>query len=162
MERWVPGTVFSGTPGRWADATETVFGSHFNVIYAYDTLPKEQCWVYGNTGILAFLMEIGDHCWYTGADVDTIGARVARGGAALLDRALHGPGVMGTVTDELTGLANRWDEDDLIAYLRDPKAVQAATPRLAYMAEKYPIEMPAYAHTDEVVLRGLVGWLLTQ
>ena len=42
------------------------------------------------------------------------------------------------------------------------KAVQAATPRLAYMAEKYPIEMPAYAHTDEQVLRDLTGYLLAQ
>jgi len=63
---------------------------------------------------------------------------------------------------KLTGLKERWSEEDLIAYLRNPKAVQAATPRLAYMAEKYPIEMPAYAHTDEVVLQGLTGWLLAQ
>ena len=57
-------------------------------------------------------------------------------------------------------LTRRWNEDSLVAYLRDPKAVQAATPRLAYLAEKYPIEMPAYAHTDEDVLRHLIGWLL--
>jgi len=63
---------------------------------------------------------------------------------------------------KLANLAKRWDEDRLIDYLRDPKAVQAATPRLAYMAEKYPIEMPAYPHTDEQVLRGLTGWLLAR
>ena len=61
-----------------------------------------------------------------------------------------------------TGLAKRWSEEALVSYLRDPKAVQAATPRLAYMAEKFPIEMPAYPHTDEAVLAGLTGWLLTQ
>ncbi len=75
----------------------------------------------------------------------------------------HGAGLEGQRTaPRLTGLATRWSEDDLIAYLRNPQAVQAATPRLAYMAEKYPIEMPAYAHTDEQVLRGLTGWLLAK
>jgi cytochrome c553 len=73
----------------------------------------------------------------------------------------HGAELEGQRTaPKLTGLAKRWSEESLIAYLRDPKAVQAATPRLAYMAEKFPIEMPAYAHTDEQVLRGLIGYLL--
>jgi cytochrome c2 len=75
----------------------------------------------------------------------------------------HGAELEGQRTaPKLEGLGKRWSEEDLIGYLRDPKAVQAATPRLAYMAEKYPIEMPAYAHTDEQVLRGLVSWLLAQ
>ncbi len=73
----------------------------------------------------------------------------------------HGAALEGQRTaPKLTGLAKRWDEQRLIEYLRDPQAVQAATPRLAYMAEKYPIEMPAYAHTDEKVLRDLTGYLL--
>lgn len=73
----------------------------------------------------------------------------------------HGADRQGQRTaPKLTNLESRWSRDELIAYLRDPKAVQAATPRLAYMAEKYAIEMPAYAHTDEQVLRGLTGWLL--
>lgn len=63
---------------------------------------------------------------------------------------------------KLTGLKQRWSQDELIAYLRDPQAVVAATPRLAYMAEQYAIEMPAYAHTDEEVLSGLTGYLLAQ
>ena len=75
----------------------------------------------------------------------------------------HGAELEGQRTaPKLTNLSKRWDEDQLIDYLRDPKAVQAATPRLAYMAEKYPIEMPAYAHTDEQVLRGLTGYLLAK
>jgi len=75
----------------------------------------------------------------------------------------HGAELEGQRTaPKLTGLSKRWDEQQLIDYLRNPKAVQAATPRLAYMAEKYPIEMPAYAHTDEQVLRGLTGYLLAQ
>ena len=75
----------------------------------------------------------------------------------------HGAELEGQRTaPKLTGLAKRWDEQQLINYLRDPKAVQAATPRLAYLAERYPIEMPAYAHTDEQVLRGLTGYLLAK
>jgi hypothetical protein len=75
----------------------------------------------------------------------------------------HGAGREGQRTaPTLTGLSKRWDAEGLIAYLRDPKAVQAATPRLAYLAEKYPIEMPAYAHTDEQVLQSLTGWLLAE
>jgi len=75
----------------------------------------------------------------------------------------HGAELEGQRTaPKLTGLTKRWSEEELIAYFRDPKAVQAATPRLAYMAEKYPIEMPAYPHTDEQVLRGLTGWILAQ
>jgi len=89
----------------WGEHTLTLSGGHFNDVFAYDTLPKEQNWIYGNTGILAFVMEIGDHCWYTGADVDTIAARVARGSVWLIDRALGGPGIRGQVTDAMTGAA---------------------------------------------------------
>jgi len=75
----------------------------------------------------------------------------------------HGAELEGQRTaPKLTGLAKRWDEQQLIDYLRDPKAARAAIPRLAYLAEKYPIEMPAYAHTDEQVLRGLTGYLLAK
>ena len=73
----------------------------------------------------------------------------------------HGAELEGQRTaPTLTALRKKWSQDELIGYLRDPRAVQAATPRLAYMAEKYPIEMPAYPHTDEQVLRGLTSWIL--
>ncbi len=73
----------------------------------------------------------------------------------------HGAELEGQRTaPKLTGLENRWSQDELVAYLRDPQAVVAVTPRLAYMAEQYAIAMPAYAHTDEQVLQGLAGWLL--
>ena len=60
----------------------------------------------------------------------------------------------------LKNMGKRWTEDELITYLRNPAAVVAVTPRLAYMAERYPIGMPAYPHTDEQVLRDLTGYLL--
>jgi len=95
--------------------------------------------------------------------VDLTGAPPEVAYVALKCAKCHGAEREGQRTaPKLTDLAKRWDEDRLIDYLRDPRAVQAATPRLAYMAEKYPIEMPAYAHTDEKVLRDLTGYLLAK
>lgn len=88
---------------QWADATYSSGGNAYSAIYGFDTLPKEQNWVYGNTGIIALLMEIEDQCWFTGADVDTVATRVGRGLMTLMDRALAGPGIAGRVTDALTG-----------------------------------------------------------
>ncbi|MFC1573386.1 M14 family zinc carboxypeptidase [Candidatus Eisenbacteria bacterium] len=65
---------------------------------AYNSLPKEQCWVYSNTGICAFLMEVSLQFWWTGSIVDTIAARTGRGNFYLMERALSGPGLTGTVT----------------------------------------------------------------
>lgn len=87
----------------WAAATLNEDGNQYNEIYAYSTLPKEQCWVYGRTGILAYIMEISDHCWWSGAQVDTIGARVARGSNALVDRVVDGPGIRGQIRAQGTG-----------------------------------------------------------
>jgi hypothetical protein len=89
--------------GAWAARTQTSTGGSFSSIFGYDTLPKEQCWVYGNTGIITYVMEIGDQCWYSGANVDTVAARVARGSEYLLERALEGPGITGRVIDAQTG-----------------------------------------------------------
>ena len=75
----------------------------------------------------------------------------------------HGAELEGQRTaPKLTGLTKRWSEDELVSYFRNPQAVVAVTPRLAYMAERYPIGMPAYPHTDEQVLRGLTAWILAQ
>jgi hypothetical protein len=87
----------------WATATRDEANQPYHSIYGYDTLPKEQNWIYGRTGILTFEMEISDHCWWTGATVDTIAARVARGSTYVLDRVLNGPGIRGRVTDATTG-----------------------------------------------------------
>ncbi len=93
------GPVFGPIAEAWAANTLTESGGQFGSVWAWDTLPKEQCWIYGNTGILTLVMEIADHCWWTGAPVDSIAARVARGSEYLLDRALNGPGIAGRVTD---------------------------------------------------------------
>ena len=91
-----------------------------------------------------------DH--YIQGQVDLTGAPPQEAYVGLNCASCHGAELEGQRTaPALKGLAER-----------DPQAVQAANPRLAYMAERYPIVMPAYAHTDEQVLRGLVSWLLAQ
>lgn len=115
-----------------------------------------------NSIIIAVLLGCGSgEDEYRQEIVDLTGEPPEVAYVALKCAKCHGADLEGQRTaPKLTELAKRWDEQRLIEYLRDPKAVQAATPRLAYMAEKYPIEMPAYAHTDEQVLRGLTGYLL--
>ena len=111
---------------------------------------------------LAFVLGCGEsEDEYYQHAVDLTGKPPQVAYVALKCASCHGPDRQGQRTaPKLTNLANRWDQARLIEYLRDPKAVQAATPRLAYMAEKYPIEMPAYAHTDDQVLRDLTAYLL--
>jgi hypothetical protein len=71
--------------------------------YGYDTLPKEQNWIYRETGICVLLVEISERFWWEGPIVGTIAERVALGGMSLLERALDGPGLTGSVTDAETG-----------------------------------------------------------
>ena len=70
---------------------------------SYDTLPKEQCWVYRETGICILLMEISKRFWWTGPTVDVIARRVATGLETLLERAARGPGLAVHVTDAASG-----------------------------------------------------------
>jgi len=62
----------------------------------------------------------------------------------------------------LTDLSARWQEDELVAYLKNPKAVMEREPRLAYLAEQYPIAMPAFVSTDEAKLRDVAGFILSR
>ena len=71
--------------------------------YGYDTLPKEQNWVYRETGACALLVEVSSRFWWEGPIVDVIAERVARGSMVLLTRALRGPGLVVHVTDVGTG-----------------------------------------------------------
>lgn len=60
----------------------------------------------------------------------------------------------------LNKLADRWTEDSLIEYFADPKAAMVDKPRLKYMAEEFPIVMPAYPDTSEEDLRKLARFIL--
>ena len=61
----------------------------------------------------------------------------------------------------LNALADRWQEESLLEYFIDPKAVMENNPRLKYMAEGYPIVMPAYPDTSEEDLRKLAQFILS-
>lgn len=95
--------IASDIASRWASRTKDHNGYSFSSIFTWDSLPKEQCWVYGNTGIITYIMEISDHCWWTGSNVDTIAVRVARGSEYLFERTLDGPGIFGSVRNAVNG-----------------------------------------------------------
>ena len=60
----------------------------------------------------------------------------------------------------LIKIGDHWDEDELLEYLRNPKAFVETNPRLSYLDEQYPIAMPAYAETSEEDLRKLADFML--
>ena len=60
----------------------------------------------------------------------------------------------------LNTLADRWTEDSLLEYFADPNEVMENIPRLKYLAEDYPIVMPAYPDTSEEDLRKLAQFIL--
>jgi cytochrome c2 len=61
----------------------------------------------------------------------------------------------------LAELGTHWDQNQLVEYLKNPDAMVKTNPRLSYKAEKYAIDMPAYADkaTDEQ-LTALAAFLL--
>ncbi len=60
----------------------------------------------------------------------------------------------------LVKIADHWNEDDLLEYLKSPRTFVEANPRLAYLDEQYPIAMPAYATTSEEDLKKLADFIL--
>ncbi len=117
---------------RFASRTITEVDSvYFEKMASYDILPKEQCWVYANTGLCVLLMEISSQFWWEGPIVDTIAHRVADGSFYLLERALAGPGLTGRVTETGTGRT-------LIAEIRVAEAHDPDIgPRLSNQAGRY-------------------------
>ncbi len=61
----------------------------------------------------------------------------------------------------LIAIGDHWQEENLLEYLADPKGVMEKNPRLKYMAENYPIMMPAYPDTNEEELRKLAQFILS-
>ena len=61
----------------------------------------------------------------------------------------------------LDSLQDRWQEESLVQYFKDPKAVMEVTPRLKYLAENYPIVMPGYPDTSDEDLRRLAQFILS-
>ena len=60
----------------------------------------------------------------------------------------------------LNALTDRWQEESLLEYFSDPKAVMENNPRLKYMAEEFPIVMPSYAMESEEDLRKVARYIL--
>jgi cytochrome c553 len=61
----------------------------------------------------------------------------------------------------LDTLQDRWQEESLVEYFKDPKAVMEVTPRLKYMAENYPIVMPGFPDASDEDLRRLAQFILS-
>ena len=59
----------------------------------------------------------------------------------------------------LDTLQDRWQEDSLVEYFKNPKAVMEDTPRLKYIAENYPIVMPGFPNASDEDLRKLAYWI---
>jgi hypothetical protein len=75
----------------------------------------------------------------------------------------HGENLQGQRSGPpLDALGDRWNMDSLVEYFHDPKAVMEKNPRLKYMAENYPIAMPAFAHTSDEDLQKLARFLLNR
>ncbi len=75
----------------------------------------------------------------------------------------HGEDLGGTRTaPPLRGVAQRWTEDSLLAYLEDPSQVTRSTPNISYRNESYRLAMPSFRHVDEQRLEQLVAFLLTR
>jgi len=114
-------SVYRGVAQAFAARTETEEDGVFydGDWYGYDTLPKEQNWIYRETGTCVLLVEIAERCWFTGPIVDTIAERVATGSFALLERALDGPGLNGRVTEAETG--RPLEAEVVVAEHHDPR-----------------------------------------
>ena len=61
----------------------------------------------------------------------------------------------------LTDIDDHWTVESMVTYLKDPAEMVKTTPRLAYKAEQYPIDMPAFGDkADEPTLAALASYLL--
>ena len=73
----------------------------------------------------------------------------------------HGPEGEGQRSGPpLDTLAERWQQDTLIEYLKYPKDFVETNPRLSYMVEQYPIAMLGYPDLSDEDLEKLANYLL--
>ena len=75
--------------------------------------------------------------------------------------ACHGAGRRGSdVAPPLWNLGRHWDEERMVAFLRDPVAYRARDSRMAEVAARYSADMPAVATGDLERIRDLAHYLL--
>lgn len=120
--------------------------------------------VLGGVGCLSIAVVLG--CG-GGASEPVLSAEAETGRQAYLTlgcASCHGDNLEGKRSaPKLTGIAERWTHEGLVEYLKDPDAVIRSTPRLAYVAEQYPISMPGFGDTaDEQTLQAVAHYLLSQ
>jgi mono/diheme cytochrome c family protein len=75
----------------------------------------------------------------------------------------HGKDLAGSKAGpSLLGLADRWQRDDLAAFLADPDAVVSRDARLGALDMEYPQDMPAFGDLTDREREALASWLLTK
>lgn len=75
--------------------------------------------------------------------------------------ACHGAGRRGSdVAPSLWNLRRHWDEDSLVAFLRDPVASPQRDARMAEVAARYAADMPAIPTSNAERIRALAHYLL--
>jgi mono/diheme cytochrome c family protein len=75
--------------------------------------------------------------------------------------ACHGAGRRGSdVAPSLWNLRRHWDEDTLVAFLRDPVAFRQHDARMAEVAARYAADMPAIPTGNAERIRALAHYLL--
>ena len=75
----------------------------------------------------------------------------------------HGRGGEGGfMAPPLRGIAEHWDRESLIEYLKDPRPVIERTPRLQQMKRRYSMEMRSFRELDEELRGRLADWLLAR
>jgi cytochrome c553 len=73
----------------------------------------------------------------------------------------HGPRGEGQRSGPpLDALSERWQQAELIEYLKDPKVFVESNPRLSYMVEQYPIAMLGYPDLPQEDLEKIAELLL--
>lgn len=60
----------------------------------------------------------------------------------------------------LRDLSARWTEDELVAFLRNPRAVRAQRPQLEALAGQYPVDMAGFPNAPEETLRAVARYVL--
>jgi cytochrome c553 len=60
----------------------------------------------------------------------------------------------------LRNLSSRWTEDELVAFLRNPRAVRARRPQLEALAGQYPVDMAGFPNAPEETLRAVARYVL--
>lgn len=75
----------------------------------------------------------------------------------------HGDTLAGKRTaPPLLDLQGRWQQDSMLAYLKDPARVTRERPNITYRNEAYQIIMPKFGHIEEARLIQLADFLLEQ